>query len=99
MKPVTYPVFTVIVFAGSPSADALAESYRRTFESEAHAIRYAGRTVRAARMNFAEGRAFTPPCASVFEDSPTLGLGRHVAERASSARRKYLASIAVGDAS
>lgn len=89
-----YPIFTVIVFKGAPSADHLVESYRVHFEDQRQAERFASRTVRSVRYDYQADRAYTPPCASVFEDSPSRGLGRHVAEKTSAARRRYLKRIA-----
>lgn len=95
MKPVTYPLFTVVVFQGAPSSNALTEAYRRSFESQQDALRYARNAVTNARMDWAgTGRTYFPPCASVFEDSPSRGIGRHVAERNSRARARYLRSVA-----
>jgi hypothetical protein len=92
---IKYTVITVIVFAGSPSSDALTEAYRRHFDNERDARRFARTTVTTARMNFQTCQTYTPPCASVFEDSPSRGLGRHIAEYTSSARRRYLKSLEV----
>lgn len=94
MSPVTYPVFTVVVFAGSPSSAALTEAYRRTFETVADARRYARATVTGTRMNFATAKSFVPPCASIFEDSPSRGLGACVAEYTSAARTRWLKTVA-----
>lgn len=91
---IKYTVITVIVFAGAPSSDSLTESYRRHFDNERDARRFAGRTVRESRTNWQTGSTYVIPCASVFEDSPSRGLGRHIAEYTSSARKRFLASIA-----
>ena len=92
---IKFTVITVIVFAGSPSSEHLTESYRRHFDSERDARRFASRTVREARTNWQTGGTYVIPCASVFEDSPSRGLGRHIAEYASTARKRYLKSLEV----
>ena len=89
-----YTVITVIVFAGSPSSRALSEAYRLHFDNERDARRVARRITTTARTDWQTGRSYVPPCASVFEDSPTRGLGKHVAEYTSRARAKFLASLA-----
>lgn len=90
MSPITYPLFTVIVFAGSPSSVALTEAYRRSFESAKDARRYARGVVTNVRMNWQTATTYVPPCASIFEDSPSRGLERHVAEYTSRARGRFL---------
>lgn len=95
MKPIMYPLFTVVVFAGSPTSSALTERYRTSFEKESDALRYARAVVTSSRTDWAgTGRGYVPPVATVFEDSPSRGIGRVVAERTSSARAKYLRSLA-----
>lgn len=97
---ITYPVYTVIVFAGAPSALGLTESYRVHFDGTPTGLEQARRMARGAtsrtRTDWSTGRAFVPPCASIFEDSPSRGLGRHVGEYESRARKAFLRGVAQG---
>lgn len=90
------PVYTVIVFKGKPNAMELIESQRVHFDNERDARRFARRTTTESRTDWSgTGRTFVVPCASIFEDSPSRGIGRHVAEYTSRARARFLRSLSV----